>query len=204
MGMILGLRRKACYNRLVMSAGMKARRIIACLSRHTLELLTLECLPCCEMSSYSVLVWKRAQRSIWRSHRTCLCEGFSPSIILVSLALTHSLPLVLKLRISQAQGSVSFSPEFWWLLAVPGQSICTMMSSSTVHPPAGPSCLVTAWRASQGLVSGRFTSFGTCDCIQCFIYRISQVGYRLILQSSKSQRNVQAILSQGFKWGACR
>ena len=55
--MILGLSGKACYNRVVMPAGMREGRIIACMSQHTLELLTLEGLPCCEMSSYSVLVW---------------------------------------------------------------------------------------------------------------------------------------------------
>lgn len=144
--MIIGLSGKACHNRLVMSAGMREGRIIACMSRHTLELLelfTLEFLPCCGMSSYSVLVWKRTQRSIWRSHRTCLCESFFPRFILVSLPLTHSLPLDLKLRVSRAQDSISFSPEFRWLLAVSGRSISTMMSSSTVYPPAGPSSLVT-------------------------------------------------------------
>ena len=140
MGTITGLSGKACHNRLVMSAGMRAGRTMACVSRHTLELLdlfTLECLPCCGMSSYSVLVWKRTQRSIWRSHRTCLCESFFPSFILVSLASYSLSPTCLKaLSLSSPRQYLLFS----WVSVAAG-------SIRTKHQYCDeiPHCLAPCW-----------------------------------------------------------
>lgn len=75
------------------------------------------------------------------------------------------------------------------------------------YPPlSGPSSPATAWVGPalawsqitnliltstggnlEGSCTRRCTSFGICNCIQCFIYRIDKVGYYLILQSPKPQ-----------------